>query len=379
MECHKINLGADLKGIPKPLLVCVTSHMTYWYPGVIEVIKIIKSIFPSVPVVLGGIYATLCYEHAKDNTGADYVVKGSGELEVLKVADNLSGRKRDYGFFKERMESEMVPAYELYPKLNSVSMITSRGCPYHCSYCASFLFESRLMFRNSENVVTEIEKYVTKLGVKDIAFYDDALLVDSEKHIIPILEMLIKKRLRARYHTPNGLHPKYIDLQLARLLWKAGFKTIRLGFEGTSTMVQKASGHKVNGQEFESALYCLQEADGGSSEYGNDKDASWDIGVYLLVGLPGQTVDEVVEAIEFVNKLRVKIKLAEYSPVPSTDEFKKASMLYPQVTYEPLSHNKCTFATVGMGIDYETFDELKSLAKRLNAELKRSNVHHWLS
>lgn len=79
--------NSRLKSMPEPLMVCVTSHMTYWYPGVFEVIKIIKSIFPSVPVVLGGIYATLCYEHAKNNSGADYIIKGHGEIEVLRLAD----------------------------------------------------------------------------------------------------------------------------------------------------------------------------------------------------------------------------------------------------------------------------------------------------
>ena len=81
------------------------------------------------------------------------------------------------------------------------------------------------------------------------------------------------------------------------------------------------------------------------------------------MGLPGQTVNEVTEAIEFVNKSGIKTKLAEFSPVPGTEEFQKATRLYPQIKHEPLYHNKGTFATHGMGIDYKTFDELKSMAK----------------
>ena len=48
--------------------------MTYWYPGVFEAIKIIKESLPRVPVVLGGKYATLCYDHAVNYSGADYVI-----------------------------------------------------------------------------------------------------------------------------------------------------------------------------------------------------------------------------------------------------------------------------------------------------------------
>ncbi|HHT9152076.1 MAG TPA: B12-binding domain-containing radical SAM protein [Candidatus Hypogeohydataceae bacterium YC40] len=356
-----------------PLLVCVTSYMTYWYPGVFEAISMVKSVFPSVPVVLGGIYASLCYEHAREKSGADYIIQGSGELEVLKLADRLSGEERDYNQVGQWVavgatgRSPLLPAYDLYlPKqygrpagssLQSVSLITSRGCPFRCTYCASFLLGPRFLRRDPKKVVAEIEYYVTKLGIKDIAFYDDALLVDSSTHIVPILEALIKKGLEARYHTPNGLHPRYIDLPLARLLRKAGFKTLRLGFEGTSTDMQRASSHKVNDRELEKALECLWQA-GYSTE---------DIGVYILAGLPGQGVGEVAEAMEFVNKLGARIKVAEYSPIPGTVDFQKASALCPQVTYEPLSHNKSTFALVGMGIDYESFEELKSLAKRLNA------------
>ncbi|MFQ5964178.1 MAG: B12-binding domain-containing radical SAM protein [Candidatus Scalinduaceae bacterium] len=368
-----------LKKIPKPLLVCVTSHMTYWYPGVFEVIRMVKTVFPSVPIALGGIYATLCYKHAADNSGADYVIQGAGELEVLKLADNLSGKRRNYSQLRKWLEDEMSPAYELYPKLNAISILTSRGCPFRCTYCASFRFESSFILRNSEKVVSEIERYVATMGVKDIAFYDDALLVNSERHIMPILESLIEKGLPAQYHTPNGLHPRYIDLPLARLLWKVGFKTIRMGFEGTSRIIQQASRYKVNGQELENALYCLREVEDVQNSFARDRYSTWDIGVYILAGLPEQTVDEVVEAMEYVNKLGARIKLAEYSPVPGTEEFKRASKLCPQIENEPLCHNKSTFAIHGMGIDYDTFDEMKSLVKQLNSKLDGSGIKHWSS
>jgi radical SAM superfamily enzyme YgiQ (UPF0313 family) len=356
------------------MMVCVTSHMTYWYTGVFEAINIIKAVFPAVPVVLGGIYATLCRKHAVQNSKADYVIDGAGELEVLKFADNFSGKKRDYGHIVEWVGNEMNPAYELYPKLDSVSVITSRGCPYRCSYCASYLFESKFRFRHPDKVVEEIEKYVKSMGIEDIAFFDDALLVDAERHIIPILEMLIKKKIHTRFHTPNGLHAKYIDSKMARLLRRSGFKTIRMGFEGTSTAVQKASKNKVSCQELERALDHLRKAEVDSDVNSKNNKSPWDVGVYILIGMPGQTVDEVVDSIEYINRLGAKIKLAEYSPVPGTEEFRAASMLCPQVVSEPLSHNKSTFATVGMGVDYEAFDEVKTRAKRLNARLRESEV-----
>jgi radical SAM superfamily enzyme YgiQ (UPF0313 family) len=224
-----------------------------------------------------------------------------------------------------------------------------------------------------------LESYVKGWGVKDIAFFDDALLMDPQRHIIPILELLIKKESCARLHTPNGVHAKYINQQLARLLRMSGFRTIRLGFEGTSTALQKASKNKVSCRELESALHHLREAEDETCAVNDHNGPTWDIGIYLLIGMPGQTIDEVVESIEYINGLGAKIKLAEYSPVPGTEEFREASRLYPQVVDEPLSHNKSTFATAGMGVDYGTFDEVKVMAKRLNASLRNSRKHHELS
>ena len=59
--------------------------MTYWYPGVFEVIKRVKAHYPGVPIVLGGVYATICHEHALRFSGADYIVRGPGEAEILRI------------------------------------------------------------------------------------------------------------------------------------------------------------------------------------------------------------------------------------------------------------------------------------------------------
>ncbi|MEX1301268.1 MAG: cobalamin B12-binding domain-containing protein, partial [Desulfotignum sp.] len=69
----------DLSSMDPPDLIFVTSLMTYWASGVTETISMIRSVFPDVPVVLGGKYATLCQDHATAFSGADYVVSGQGE------------------------------------------------------------------------------------------------------------------------------------------------------------------------------------------------------------------------------------------------------------------------------------------------------------
>ena len=358
-----------LRQFAEPLLICVTSHMTYWYPGVFETIEIVKDVFKSAPVVLGGIYATICYEHAKEKSKADYIVTGEGELQVLKLADSLSGQKRNYHFVEMVIEKEIFPAYELYSKLDSVSIITSRGCPFRCTYCASSILNKRFLLRDTDIVVKEIENIVKKLKVKDIAFYDDALFVNSEKHIIPILKALITKKLPIRFHTPNGIHPRYITNDIVNLLWLAGFRTLRLSFEGLSSRVKVASNNKVSVSDIETVMDFLRKNSAPINKPELTRDLQWDIGVYILLGLPGQSCEEVLDSMEFINKIGAKIKIAEYSPVPGTEEFQKALQLSQDLSEEPLMHNKSYFTTIGMNIDYKTFQELKFTAKRLNSEL----------
>lgn len=352
-----------------PLLICVTSIMTYWYTGVFEAIKIVKEFFPSTPLVLGGIYATLCYDHAKVNSGAGYIVKGAGEIEVLKIADKLSGTHRNYHTVENWLEKESSPAYNLYTGLKYVSIVTSKGCPFNCTYCASKFLNPGFSQREPDTVVNEIETFVTEYKIKNVAFYDDALLVNPDRHIIPILQSLIKKDLNVNFHSPNGLHPGLINDLLADLLVNSGFKTFRLSFEGISSRVQKASKNKVNKKQLEQAINCFRKALGHKENLKNLNNPALDISIYILLGLPGQPVEEVIETIKFLNGIGVAIRLSEYSPIPETVEFKTAVKLCPDVLTEPLIHNKSVFPAISMGIDYKTLQEIKDLVNQQNKSL----------
>ena len=78
-------LREDLSGIETPDIILVTSAMTYWYTGVQETIGMVREIFPKTPVVLGGVYATLCPDHARQHCGADEVLTGPAESVLLDL------------------------------------------------------------------------------------------------------------------------------------------------------------------------------------------------------------------------------------------------------------------------------------------------------
>jgi radical SAM superfamily enzyme YgiQ (UPF0313 family) len=336
----------------KPDLVGITSGMTYWYPGVFEVIKIIRQLFSDMPIILGGIYATLCYEHAGKYSGADYVVKGRGEVEGTRLISALTGSiiPSDPEFLRN-----CYPAFDLYPRLGFVCIATSRGCPLRCTYCASHILYNGFDRRDPDEVVREIEHWVVTHRVHNVAFYDDALLIKPRDHIVPILKEIIKRGIQCYFHTPNGLHIREIDEALADLLYRAGFKTLRLGFETSHAETQVETGGKVENQEFVGAVRCLKRAG-----YSGDE-----IGVYIMVGLPGQRVEETEESIAFVQETGARPILVEYSPIPHTSLFEKAkqSSRY-DLENEPLYQNNSILPCQWEGFTMADYRRLKEGIRR---------------
>jgi radical SAM superfamily enzyme YgiQ (UPF0313 family) len=343
----------DLSAILRPDLILVTSLMTYWYSGVKETIETVKAIFPDVPVICGGIYATLCHDHAVSNLNADQVVSGSGEEIILKIVSEFTGYSVSPLFDAKDLSSYPYPAFDLQRKIPYVPLMTSRGCPFSCAYCASSFLHPNRMIRQPGQVVDEISFWHEKYGVNNFAFYDDALLVDSENHALKLFEAIIRKDLRVRFHTPNALHIREIDQKTAKLMYRAGFETIRLGLETTAFEKRNKLDRKVTEDQFYQAVSCLLTA-------GFKKDQ---IGAYLLVGLPDQDIDSVAGSIEVVKKSGVTPVPAHYSPIPHTLLWKKAVQLSRyDLESDPVFTNKAIFPCQRDGFSWETLSRLKNLA-----------------
>ncbi|MBZ5723131.1 MAG: radical SAM protein [Acidobacteriia bacterium] len=339
-----------LSSIGKPDMIGVTSGMTYWYPGLFKTIEIIREIFQNVPIILGGNYATFCYDHAVKYSGADIVFKGRDELRLLQVISELSNFELLTPNSELRTDDLTYPAFDLYPQLDYISILTSRGCPFHCSYCATPILTGEFSRKDPFKVVEEIKYWTTRYSIQNIAFYDDALLIKPSEHIIPILRELMRRGIRCNFHTPNGLHIREIDRQLADLLFQSQFKTIRLGFETSNQVAQIETGGKVDNQEFKNSVKNLKRA-GYSGE---------EIGVYIMVGLPGQRVGEVKESIAFVREQGAKPIIVEYSPIPGTPMFEKAKQMSKfNLEDEPLFHNNSILPCQWDGFTLADFKRLK--------------------
>ncbi len=296
---------ATLKTYPPPEVVFIPCMMTYWYLGAFEAIHMMRRVFPKASIVLGGVYATLCYEHAVKYSGADMVLRGESWPGIVRELYRRLGVRQEV---PGDQSTWIEPAYDLLGGDTCYPALVTTGCPYHCTYCATHALWPKFCGYEPGGLADSMERCVRNWGAMDFAFYDDALLMKKHNHFLPLMEEIIRRDLSLRFHTPNAVHVSQIDEETAVLMKRAGFKHLRLGFETAQGDLQRETGGKVNTEEYRYAMACLRRAG----------FTAWDVGTYVLVGIPEQSRASLWEACEVVHEAGSEIKLAMYSPLPHT-------------------------------------------------------------
>ncbi|RMF87527.1 MAG: radical SAM protein [Nitrospinota bacterium] len=313
-------------------LVMIQTVMTYWYLGVREVIEDVRRLQPWARIVLGGVYATLCPDHAR-TLGADFV-------QVGPVSPALS-------HFLGIELTEGLPFWEGTGSEVGVIKLTE-GCPFRCTYCAVPHLYPRFVARPTNACLEEL-RYLLRCGVRHVAFYDDALLFQPEQALIPFLEGVLREGLRVTFHTPNALNARFLTPEIAALMVRAGCQSFYLGFESGSYAWQRKTGGKVYGEEFRQAVHTLRSAGAPS------------ITAYIILGHPDSEEQEVEASIEMCRQEGVRVMLSEFAPVPGTVDGEKCRQWVDLA--EPLNHNKTAFTIRRLG--WERVNALKALSKGL--------------
>jgi len=314
----------------------ITTTMTYWYPGVKEAIDTIKKFHPKTKIVLGGVYATLCEEHAY-GLGADLVIKGTNLADLF----DFTGAEK----------SNSIPVWDSYLSLDYGIVKITEGCPFKCSYCANSLLYQNFKPLSLDDAINEL-RYFASHGVKNVVFYDDALLFRADEILMPFLERVQREFGNYfNFHTPNALNARFFNRELAEVMVKAGFKTFFFGFDSSSVEWQKKTSGKVSNEEIEKAVNYL-------IDLNVPKES---ITVYVMLGHPDQTQEEVEESIRFVKKLGAKAMISEFSPVPKTRDFEKAMDKIGAPYDKPLYTSKTAYPIFRWG--EEEVNRLKRFAK----------------
>jgi radical SAM family protein len=327
--------------------ILMTSGMTYWYLGVFEAIKLLKNHYKGVPLVLGGTYATLCYDHAVKNSGADYVIKNNVGVQNLEPLQSILGIDCD---MSDRAILDESIDYSHYKNPPYGVVRLSLGCPYDCVYCAQKQLSSTFIQKDIGKAFAEIDELASR-GISKFAFYDDALFYNPS-HIKKYLSRVIKSGMTTEFYSPNGLHARFIDEELAWLMWDSGFINPILSLETVDPGKERTWHNKVDSQDFVKASKNLLHAGYKRGEFSS----------YVLLGAPGSNIDDVKKTIDFAHSHGANVFLSEYAPTPGTIMFNQFKKI---VHNEPLLQNNSIFPSFSSG-SISAVNKLKRYALSLN-------------
>lgn len=281
--------------------------------------EIARKAAPDALIVLGGPHPSAMPEETlRKIPAADVCVIGEGEITLLNIVKNyhdadylsqidgiafrdetLQIKRTNPVQYIDNLDDLPFPARDLFPidmyqthppygiKTPYMTMITSRGCPYHCSYCSKEVFGSRLRMQSSQRVIDEIEHLIAKYGVKEIHFYDDDFTMNA-KRVEEICNEILARKLKILWSCTTRVD--LVNFDLLKKMKKAGCWLISYGVESGNQKILDTIQKGVTIGKIRDTFALTRKA--GIKTLG-----------YFLAGLPGETESTLKDSIEFSKQL----------------------------------------------------------------------------
>jgi magnesium-protoporphyrin IX monomethyl ester (oxidative) cyclase len=330
---------------PDTDLVGISNLFSFAYPAVEALAQHIKERFPQVKIVLGGPHPTAQYREILESVPAvDYVAIGEAEESLLRLVLYLDGKlehesltglasRSDDGevvvhssarrIRALQQESVPFPARHLLPMESYIrtqeshgasngrwtSILSSRGCPYGCTFCASR--RTLWVSRPAKDVVDEMQECLETWGIREFHFEDDNMTV-NEKRLIEICDEIIARGLDVVWQTPNGIRASRTNEKMLRKMKESGCSHVTLAPESGSPRVLKEIIQKGKDFDLDQLAECGRTA----------HKVGMKVAAYFILGLPGETREEMLESIRYARRLaRVGVDEAGFAlfiPLPGT-------------------------------------------------------------
>jgi anaerobic magnesium-protoporphyrin IX monomethyl ester cyclase len=310
----------------KPDIVGIAGPFTCQIENAVKTSSIAKEVNPDILTVMGGPHVTLVpKEFLEEVKTVDIVVRGEGEYALLEIAQCFEGKKqlaqikgvayRQDGSvivnprrpFMNNLDELPYPAYDLVdmeqylsPKQigyrsfqnRAISMITSRGCPFNCCFCAVHLHMGQGFRAHSASYVLDHIQYVVdKYKVKNIFFEDDNLTLDL-KRFEAICDGIIERKIKIGWETPNGVRADCLNMALLKKMKQSGAKSIFIGVESGD-------------QQILDNIICKSLDLSRVVEFAkNSKEIGLKTGAFYIIGFPGETKENMQRTVDFALRLK---------------------------------------------------------------------------
>jgi anaerobic magnesium-protoporphyrin IX monomethyl ester cyclase len=298
------------------ITVCGIGGMTFEFPEAAQEARRLKASFPDMIIVFGGAHPSGAPEECLASGIVDYVIVGEGEIALTELLDHLQAGgecKPIQGLWHKDgdrlvrgdlaptpdVDGLPLPAYDMldlnsYYKIDSpwyftnsrkaVQFLSSRGCPYRCSYCHS-VHGKRFRGQSPQWVLDQMEKLSRGLGIEEFIFVDDVFNFDLPR-AKGICRGVVDRGLKVHLQFPNGLRGDRFDEELMALMKKAGTHFLALAIETVSPKYQKLVGKNLN---IEKTMQTLLWA----------RKYRIEVSGYFMIGFPGETLAEARQTADF--------------------------------------------------------------------------------
>ena len=301
-------------GAMKADVVGITA-MTMTLIDVIKTVNIVNVVKPGIKIVLGGPHVHLYPRETISLANVDYLVIGEGEKTFKNLLDNIDDKAElrkipglvfknngeivntGFSLFSENLDEIPFPARHLVPykKYTSVltqndvitTVITSRGCPFKCTFCNRLHLGKKFRARSADNIVEELEE-CTRMGINTFLFYDDSFTI-NKKRVIEICEKIVERQLKINWNIRTRVD--VVDEELIRHLSMAGCKGIHYGVESGTEKILKILRKDITIEQILKAFYL-------TAKY---KIATL---AYFMIGNPTETLEDIKATFQLMRKLR---------------------------------------------------------------------------
>lgn len=303
---------------------------TTYAASAFHVAKICKELNSACPVIMGGAHATVKAEEILSIIPhVDYVVRGEGEFTTSKLIDALESGKKGLtsitglsfrykgkilhnpaGKPSQHLDMLPFPDRSLLLNENKYSpedmglIMTSRGCPYSCSYCA--VHAKRVSYSSVNHIIDEIKFVKNRYNTTQFTFKDDSFTV-NKKRVEQLCDKLIEERLKINWECNTRVD--LVNEDLLRKVKKAGCNSIKVGVESGNPRILRQINKGITHEQIRNASKLFKK-----------------VGIYwtgyFLMGIPGETVEDIYETLNLMYEIKPDFaSIGVYEPFPGTSMF----------------------------------------------------------
>lgn len=230
----------------------------------------------------------------------------------IELPDDLDALGRpDWEQMHPREYSKFSPHGGFAKSFPVAQLITSRGCPYSCRYCASYVMNGKkIRLRSPDSIVDEIEYLIKDHGVTEIHIEDDNFTFYKD-HVVNLCTAIRNKNIKINLGLPNGVRLDKLDEDILKELKSAGFYFFSVGIESGSPSILKKMNKVLNLETVLEKISLI-------------KKYNFRVKGFFMLGYPGETKDDIIKTINYAKSLELdQAFFGVYIPLPGTVEFKK--------------------------------------------------------